>query len=240
MPANEHFSMQLARQVFGIETAACALLFFNDDDSPAYLTRRFDVLSDGTRLLLEDFAQIARRSEATHGKNYKYDACYEEIAGCMNQYVSAYTIEVEKFYKQLLFDYLIHNGDAHLKNFSLCRDPVQNTYVLTPAYDLLNTRLHLPHESIMALQLFKNDYQTESFQRNGFYARDDFYEFGIRIGITPQRTNRFLDTIVARSKEVGGLLARSLLSEEFKVKYGDMVADRAKALSYSYLNSQTR
>jgi len=115
----------------------------------------------------------------------------------------------------------------------------QNTDFLTPAYDLLNTRLHLPHESIMALQLFMNDFQTESFQRNGFYARDDFYEFGIRIGIMPQRVNRILDTIVVRSTRIAGLVSRSWLPEELKTQYNEMVEDRAKALSYSYKTSQT-
>ena len=35
MPANEHLTMQIARQVYGIETAENALIFFNDG-TPAY------------------------------------------------------------------------------------------------------------------------------------------------------------------------------------------------------------
>ena len=261
MPTNEHSTMQLARQVFSIQTAECAVVFFNDDNSPAFLSKRFDVLPDETRLRQEDFAQIARMSEETHGSNYKYDISYEEIALLMKQYVSAYQIEIEKFFKLILFNYLIHNGDAHLKNFSLYNNEAQhNTYLLTPAYDLLNTRLHLPNpaeldktlyariiyassvynsdresnEAAMALSLFKADYQTESFKRNGFYARDYFFEFGIKIGIPEIRVNRFLDTIVADKNEMVELLQRSFLNGGMTEQYLEMISDRMKALSYSF------
>lgn len=40
--ANEHVTMQIASQVYGIETAANGLCFF-DNEEPAYITRRFDV-----------------------------------------------------------------------------------------------------------------------------------------------------------------------------------------------------
>ena len=235
MPANEHSTMQLARQIFSIPTAECAVVFFNEDNSPAFLSKRFDVLPDETRLRQEDFAQIARMSEETHGSNYKYDISYEEIALLMKQYISAYQIEVEKFFNLILFNYLIHNGDAHLKNFSLYYNAAQhNTYLLTPAYDLLNTRLHLPNETAMALSLFKADYQTESFKRNGFYARDDFFEFGIKIGIPEKRVNRFIDNIVAHKNEMGELLQKSFLSEGLTEQYLEMISDRMKALSYSF------
>jgi serine/threonine-protein kinase HipA len=44
MPANEHLTMQIARQVYGIETAENALIFFKNG-AQAYITRRFDVIS---------------------------------------------------------------------------------------------------------------------------------------------------------------------------------------------------
>ena len=39
MPANEHLTMQLARQVYKIETAENALIFFRDG-SPAYMSKK--------------------------------------------------------------------------------------------------------------------------------------------------------------------------------------------------------
>lgn len=80
MPANEHFTMQLARQVFRIAAAECAVVFFKDDPVPAYLTRRFDISADGQRLRQEDFYRIAGIADETGGKNYKYEVSYEKIA----------------------------------------------------------------------------------------------------------------------------------------------------------------
>jgi len=46
MPANEHLTMQIAKQAFGIEVAENALIFFKNG-SPAYITKRFDIKEDG-------------------------------------------------------------------------------------------------------------------------------------------------------------------------------------------------
>jgi serine/threonine-protein kinase HipA len=234
MPANEHCTMQLARQIFHLNTAECAIVFFSDDFSPAYLTKRFDVVPDGSRLPQEDFAQIAEVSEETHGRNYKYDFSYEKIAVLMKRHVSAYAIEVEKYFKLVVFNYLTHNGDAHLKNFSLYRDPAINAYLMTPAYDLLNTRLHLPNESAMALDLFESDYETESYTKNGFYGRDDFAEFGARIGIVPSRANRFMDEAAGHDEDIEAFVRKSFLPDSLKVLYVKQVGERIKALNYSY------
>ncbi len=241
MPANEHCTMQIARQIFNIPAAACAIVFFKDDFSPAYITRRFDVLGDGTHLHQEDFAQIAQMSEETNGQNYKYDLSYEEIALLMKQFVSAYPVEVEKYFSLVLFNYLVHNGDAHLKNFSLFRNSeTVNTFLLTPAYDLLNTRLHLPDESAMALPLFKDNYQTKSFERNGFYARDDFVEFGKRLSVKDKRIDRILDNIANKNDAVIELLQRSFLKVDQVNHYTTMISDRARALTYSFEGSQNK
>src|ERR1700754_560697 len=49
MPANEHLTMQIARQVYRIETAENALIFFQNG-APAYITRRFEVGENGIKL----------------------------------------------------------------------------------------------------------------------------------------------------------------------------------------------
>jgi serine/threonine-protein kinase HipA len=105
---------------------------------------------------------------------------------------------------------------------------------MTPAYDLLNTRLHLPGESACALDLFENDYETESFKANGFYARDDFHEFGTCIGILQNRTNRFLDTIAECEIEMSRMIDISYLSKPIQSQYKELIKERIKALTYSY------
>jgi serine/threonine-protein kinase HipA len=236
VPINEHLTMQLARQVFGMAVAHNALIAFADGEV-AYLARRFDVQPDGARSLQEDFAQVAQRSEETHGKNYKYDFSYEEMAGLIRKHVAAHRVEMEKFLQLIVFNYLIHNGDAHLKNFSLIRNDRYGDYLLTPAYDLLNTRLHLPQESRTALPLFEGDFETASFQANAFYAFDDFAELARRLGLQQERFSRLMRSFLEKENAVFSLIDRSALSEECKQLYKEHVRDSTRALAYSYVDS---
>lgn len=141
MPANEHLTMQIARQIFGIETAENAMIFFKDG-TPAYITKRFDVKEDGSKWAQEDFASLAKRTPQTHGEQYKYLGNYLEIFELMQNYLTTYKIDAPKLFRILVFNYLFSNGDAHLKNFSIIETPFGD-YRLSPAYDLLNSRIHV-------------------------------------------------------------------------------------------------
>lgn len=141
MPANEHLTMQIAKQAFGIEVAENALIFFKNG-SPAYITKRFDLKEDGSKLAQEDFASLSGRTPQTHGEQYKYSGNYLELFEIMKKFVPAYLIEAPKLLKLLIFNYLFSNGDAHLKNFSLIETSMGD-FKLSPAYDLLNSRIHI-------------------------------------------------------------------------------------------------
>lgn len=141
MPANEHVTMQIARQVYGIETAENAMIFFSNG-APAYITKRFDVKPDGSKLAQDDFASLAGRTPQTHGEHYKYEGSYLELFQLMEKFVPAYKLEAPKLLKLLIFNYLFSNGDAHFKNFSLLETPLGD-YRLSPAYDLLNSHVHI-------------------------------------------------------------------------------------------------
>jgi serine/threonine-protein kinase HipA len=234
VPINEHLTMQIARQVFDIEVAENALVAFADGE-PAYLVRRFDVQPDGTKRLQEDFAQVAKRSEETHGKNYKYDFSYEEIGDLIRQHVAVCAVDLERYFTLVVFNYLVNNGDAHVKNFSLIRSEDTGEYRLTPAYDLLNTRLHLPTET---RDLFKDDFTTESYKANAFYAYDDFAVFAQKLGLVETRYKRILKSFVDRKETVFERIDRSILPDDCKQLYKEHVRDSVKALSYSYAGSR--
>lgn len=220
VPANEHVTMQTASQVFKIKTAANALIFFSDGEM-AYITKRFDVTESGHRLLQEDFAQIMQRTQETHGRNYKYESSYEEIAFHMKKHIGAYAIEAEKFFRLVLFNYLVSNGDAHLKNFSLQRNSEFGDYLLTPAYDLMNTSLHVPGESDTALKLFSGNYTTEAYEAGSKYTRADFYEFALKIMAPPvkSRIDKILKEIVSHEEGIKDLVQRSFLPDDLKTLY---------------------
>jgi serine/threonine-protein kinase HipA len=233
VPINEHLTMQIARQVFKIDVAENALVAFEDGEI-AYLARRFDVQPDGQRSLQEDFAQLSARSEETHGKNYKYDCSYEEIGELIRRHVAAYPVDLERYFTLVAFNYLVNNGDAHVKNFSLIRNEQTGEYNLTPAYDLVNTRLHVPDESRTALALFKDEFQTESYKANAFYAHDDFVVFAQRLGLVERRYRRILETFISGQEAVFSLIECSMLSEDCRELYKEHVKDRVRAFSHSF------
>ncbi len=229
VPANEHLTMLLARQVFGIETApnACVLL---KDGEPAYITRRFDRTATGEKVAQEDFCQLMERSPTTSGPNYKYDGSYEELAMTLRRFCSAYAIEAEKLFRRLLFNYAVANGDAHLKNFSLRQSASFGDYVLTPAYDLLCTKLHIPTESRLALDLFAHDEEPESLATHGFPTGSDFLELARRIGLRPDRAESILQDLCAHEDEIEALVSRSFLTPDARQTYLEILDDRRRAL----------
>lgn len=216
-PENEHLTMQIAKQVFKIPVAENALIYF-DDGTPAYLTRRFDLKADGTKYLQEDFAQISGKTKKSHGENYKYNGTYEEIGKLIKKGVVAYMVQLEAFFKVVLFNYIFSNGDAHLKNFSLYRTPYGD-YGLTKAYDLMCTVLHTPLEANTALDLYDGDIDSDFYQKFGCYGRENFEILANKIGLLPLRTRSIIDSLLAGQKEVFEMIDKSFLSKDAKEKY---------------------
>ena len=216
-PANEHLTMQMAAQAYGIETAANALCFFRDGEA-AYITKRFDVAPDGSKYPQEDFASLAGLTKANGGTNYKYGVLsYEDCADIIRRYVRAAQVDLLRFFRVVLFNYITLNDDAHLKNFSLI-DRGNGDYRLAPAYDLINTSLHLHTPQIFALEkgLFKEGMRMTDIHT---VDRTDFVEFGRRIGLPERMVKREIDTFAEESPLALELIERSFLPEALKKSY---------------------
>lgn len=217
-PANEHLTMQIAKQVYGIDTAENCLMFF-EDFKPAYLVKRFDIKNDGSKYRQEDMASVAQKTKENAGEDFKYEYDYLQLGLVLKKSVTAPEVEMEKFFKIVVFNYLISNGDAHLKNFSLLESD-NGDYLLSPAYDLVCTRLHV-NDSDMALKSGLGDasFDHPSFSTLGYYAYDDFFDFAINLGIKESRTHNILELMRADHKEIHQLIAHSFLNEETKQLY---------------------
>lgn len=229
-PANEHLTMQLASQVFHIETAANGLCFFRDGEG-AYICRRFDVGPDGHKYQQEDFASLAGLTNANGGSDFKYsNLSYEECADIIRKYVKAAPVEILKFFRIVVFNYLTLNDDAHLKNFSLINRG-DGEYHLAPAYDLINTSLHLGIPRIFALDkgLFKEGMQLSDTSSIG---RKEFEEFGHRIGLASRLIKRELDVFAAEYPLAKELIDRSFLSDSLKRSYWLSYKYRRKTLTF--------
>lgn len=222
MPANEHLTMQIARQVYGIDIAENALIFFGDGQ-PAYITKRFDLNKDGGKLAQDDFASLAGRTPQTHGTDYKYQGSYLDMFALMKQFVPAYRVEAPKLLKLLLFNYLFSNGDAHFKNFSLLETPLGD-YRLSPAYDLVNSRIHI-RDSDFALHdgLLPKRFAQGKIQQQ-------FAVLAEMAGITKTVFDKIAETMLSNEGLVETLTFASFLDDTTKRNYWQSYQGRLKQL----------
>lgn len=222
MPANEHVTMQIAFQVFGIEIAQNGLVFFKNGD-PAYITKRFDIDENGEKLAQEDFASLAGRTPQTHGEDYKYLGNYLEIFQLLKKYVPAYQIESVKLFKLILFNYLMSNGDAHFKNFSLIETPLGD-FKLSPAYDLLNSRIHIEDRDF-ALQ---DGLLPPNLSKGK--VKEQFFKLGELAGISGNQIDKVFKALTSNEEQVLYLIDVSFLSDKIKRNYKQGYQTRLKKL----------
>jgi serine/threonine-protein kinase HipA len=227
VPANEHLTMQIAKQLFNIQTAENALIHFSDGEQ-AYITKRFD-RKNGSKLRQEDFCQLSGKTPETAGINFRYDGSYQEAGSIVKRFCAASKIEIEKLFLRIIFNYLFGNGDAHFKNFSLI-ETLSGDFMLSPAYDLINTSVHFPNENRMALDLFI-DYESKSFKENGFYKKPDFMKLAEFYEIKHNRTERIIQSFLQKNENVRYMIESSLLSKDAKNRYLEIYEDRLKAIT---------
>ena len=213
-PANECLTMQIASQVYGIQTAENAVCFTWNGEQ-VYVTKRYDVKPDGTKIQQEDFASLAGITKDRYGDNYKYNALYySDIADIIKKYIPAWRIELVKYFDLMLFNFVFANGDAHIKNFSVLQTS-RGDYRLSPAYDLINTSIHIYSDSIFALQkgLFPG------WNREMGADGRDFRKFGEIIGLNERTISKEIDRFCTIYDKAEELIEHSLLSEELKRAY---------------------
>jgi len=234
--ANEHLSMQISKQIFKIPTASAALIPFSTGEL-AYITKRFDYTKDGQKLDQEDFAAVLEHTSDKQGRNYKYESSYEACAKAIQMYVPASIPALEDFYKRVVVNYLIGNADAHLKNFSLYRPEGRKDRILTPNYDLLYTRYHIPNEEgYMGLDLCEAEIEnpTKAYEAMGYYTLEDFEVFANKIGIKERRLERIFELVLSSTSNVMEMIEHSFLSDEAKNAYMKNYQERLKLhLCYS-------
>ena len=232
IPANEHLTMQIASQVYGIKTAENALAFFADRQM-VYITKRFDYDENGLKIRQDDFASISGKTDRNSGKDYKYTGCYEDIARLLKQNVPAWQVEMSRYFSLVVFNYIFCNGDAHLKNFSL-RETPNGDYILSPAYDLMNTSIHID-DGDFALQgglIPKSEY-SDTYTNSGHPCKDDFITFGKRIRVLPQKLHSIIELFATEQPQVLQLIERSFLDEKVKRMYRQSYLERLRRFQRS-------
>ncbi len=214
-PANEHVTMQMAKQLYGIRTAECCFMRFTNG-TPAYVTRRFDYNKDEEKLNQEDFASVLQANKDNDGK-YKYLAkSYEDFGVILSPLNKA------EFIRILIFNFLTGNGDAHLKNFSLL-ETSDGDMQLSPSYDLMNTKIHV-NDSPIALNLFRELERTSLPKGQTYtYAIKDFIELGKRFGLRDKLLKKIVKDFKDTEDKMKEMVKKSFLSDNAKKKYLETV-----------------
>ena len=219
---NEHLSLQLARQVLGpdeVTNAAPATL--QDIDGVALLVERFD-RKDGERLRLEDFAQILGKPR---GRRFdgKYQSSYEEAATAIANHSARPKIDLDRYYRLVLFNLVISNADAHLKNFSLLERP--EGLRLSPAYDLLNSIIYRDYEADSALAIGGRKHPLEAI------GRGLIEQLGLDIGLPRQAVARSIETLARKFAAAPALqLQAHVQPDDFRARYRDIVVGNAERI----------
>jgi serine/threonine-protein kinase HipA len=175
---NEYLSLRWIAAVLGTEEVTRSDLGpVAGTGETALIVTRFDRHADGSKLRLEDMAQILRRPR---GNDYagKYDGSHEEVAAIIQRYSARPAIDLGRFFRRIVAFVLVGNCDGHLKNFSLLETPAGLR--LSPLYDVVNSAFYSVFDQRLALAIGDDKPQLEAVTRPVLTA------FGERIGL-PRR-----------------------------------------------------
>lgn len=154
VPRNEFAMMSLARAV-GIDTPDVRLVHrdevsglpagvWPDHEDWAYAVKRFDRAGDRKLIHIEDLAQVRNIYP-----DDKYAGNFETVGALL--YRGHDVASLQEFTRRLVFNTLITNGDAHLKNWSLIYDDPRIPRI-SPAYDLVSTRHYMGSDEDMGMK----------------------------------------------------------------------------------------
>lgn len=150
---NEYLCMKAAKEM-GLDVAEVEIR--KVEEIYFLLVKRFDRKYSNNleceRILQEDFAQ----SLGVQARD-KYKVTFRDCLKVLNQTATPANSKL-KFVKQVIFNYLIGNTDAHAKNFSVYL--TQGGISLTPAYDLLCSSIYDCDQRI-AMKIGKAKYYAE-------------------------------------------------------------------------------
>jgi serine/threonine-protein kinase HipA len=206
VPENEQCCMDIAAG-FGIDIPPHCLLPLKDN-SLAYIVKRFD-RELGVKIHQEDFSQILGID--------KYDGSVEKIGRTLKEISTASAYDVQLFFERVVLNFIIGNGDAHLKNYSIAHKD-QETIRLTPAYDIVCSKLVIQNEEDSALSI--------NGRRNGL-KREDFDKLAdylnIPIKIRYEKFNKSL-------KAMEAIIINSAIKKETQGQLINIIKERLSRL----------
>lgn len=133
---NEYYCMRIVQKA-NIEVPE----FFISEDEKLFIMKRFDKV-DERYIGFEDMCVLMGKQ-----RDDKYEGSCEQIAKTIKTFVSNQhkKSSLLSFFKMIVINYTLKNGDAHLKNFGLLYSGIDDIR-LAPAYDVVSTTLYIKND----------------------------------------------------------------------------------------------
>lgn len=212
MPQNEHVTMRMAENTFGLKTVPSSLIRLASGEI-AYITKRIDRTNEGVKIHMLDMFQITEAFD-------KYKSSMERIGRAIGAYSENTLLDQGYYFEIALFCYLNGNNDMHLKNFSMIHH--KGTWNLAPAYDLLNVTIANPadnEELALPIEGKKKKLKREHFDR-----------FAIGLGLNQRQITNVYSRFIKNRKAAYDWIDKSFLSEQYIDAYKTLLGNRYKLL----------
>ena len=215
LPEAEQIVMCMADAV-GISTVPHGLI--RSGGTYAYITKRVDrvCLPDQPvrPLAMEDFCQLTFRLT-----NDKYQSSYERCAKVIDRWSSQKNLDLAEFFTRIVFSFLIGNSDMHLKNFSLIENaPGSQTYVLSPAYDMLPVNVVSDDKEETALAL--NGETTK-------LRKKDFLALAVACSLSPAAAEKMIKRLIGKVDDMIIILQNSECPDSIRKNLLKLIKKRA-------------
>ena len=197
---NEYFCM-MAVKFAGIPVSE----FYLSNDDQFFIMKRFDIDTQGVALGFEDMCVLQAKS-----RDDKYVGSYEQLAKSIKLFTSPIykASSLQQFFKMMVLNTRLQNGDAHLKNFGVVYEDIQHIR-LAPAYDVVSTTAYIQND-IAALTLLGS---------KKWWSREFLIRFGMEsCELTASLANQLFDECELALGRVLLLLQSRLASEQDQQK----------------------
>ena len=174
--------------------------FYLSDDDALFIMKRFDLNEQPPHPGFEDMCVL----QAKH-RDDKYSGSYEQVAKTIKLFVSPHHrhSSLIQFFKMIVMNTRLQNGDAHLKNFGLLYDSVEEIR-LSPAYDVVSTTCYIKHD-IAALTLMGS---------KKWWGKKYLIDFGVNAcELSLKQANQAYDECISALKITANIV-ESRLSQE--------------------------
>lgn len=204
----ENMFLNFAKLELGFDVSATLLLIdrqlrkreFLRETLDMLIAKRFDDI-DG------DYFEI--NTLLGYSSKEKYRLSVEEVFDGMQNYLNEQ--ELEKLAKFYYFNFLVGNGDAHAKNFSVIKQG--NIYKLSPLYDVVNTHIY-GFTYPLGILLRKRSFDENFCEKDLIFLLRDYIDVNVLDAMrekVAQRMEDYIDSTPFAEFERGNVVKQKLL-----------------------------